>query len=463
MHPVIALVGKPNVGKSTLFNRLTKSKNALVVDQPGITRDRLYGPGKVGDKPFIVIDTGGLSGNKVTLDSMMAEQAKIAIQESNIVFFLVDGREGLSSVDENIAIELRRYNKKICLLINKSEGMDVLTASAEFHALGFEHIYATSATKGHGVTSLIEEVLEEFPGVTEEDEEEEKRIKIAVIGRPNVGKSTLVNRMLGEERVLTLDMPGTTRDSIFIPFERDDEKYTLIDTAGVRRRKNISETVEKFSIVKTLQAIDAANVVIMVIDAQQDIGHQDLSLLGYILERGRALIVTVNKWDGLDADTRTRVKSEIDRRLSFVDFCKMYFISALHGTGVGDLFSTVNNAYESSMREFSTNELTKMLEFAVNRHQPPLVKGRRIKLRYAHQGGKNPPIIIIHGNQTESVHDTYKRYLINTFSELLKLTGTPLRIEFKKGKNPFEGKKNKLNKRQIDKKRRLMTHVKKSK
>ena len=461
MHPVIALVGKPNVGKSTLFNRLTKSKNALVVDQPGITRDRLYGPGKVGDKPFIVIDTGGLSGDKVTLDSMMAEQASIAIQESNIVFFLVDGREGLSSVDERIATELRRYNKKICLLINKSEGMDLLTASADFHALGFEHIYATSATKGHGVASLIDEVLEEFPDVTEEEDEEEKRIKIAIIGRPNVGKSTLVNRMLGEERVLTLDMPGTTRDSIFIPFERDDEKYTLIDTAGVRRRKNISETVEKFSIVKTLQAIDAANVVIMVIDAQQDIGHQDLSLLGYILERGRALIVTVNKWDGLDADTRERIKSEIDRRLSFVDFCKMYFISALHGTGVGGLFDAVDHAYESSMRDFSTNELTKMLEFAISRHQPPLVKGRRIKLRYAHQGGKNPPIIIIHGNQTESVHDTYKRYLSNTFAELLKLTGTPLRIEFKQGKNPFEGKKNKLNKRQLDKKRRLMSHVKK--
>lgn len=462
MHPVIALVGRPNVGKSTLFNRLTKSQKALVVDQPGITRDRLYGPGKVGDRPYIVIDTGGLSGDKVTLDSLMAEQAKIAIQEADTVLFLVDGREGLSAVDQSIAAELRRYNKRVCLVINKSEGMDLTMASADFHALGYENIYATSATHGHGVTSMISEVLDEFAYEPEEElDEKERRIKIAVIGRPNVGKSTLVNRMLGEERVLALDMPGTTRDSIFIPFDRDDVKYTLIDTAGVRRRKNITETVEKFSIVKTLQAIDEANVVIMVIDAQQDVGHQDSSLLGYILERGRSLIVTVNKWDGLDKETRSRIKTEIDRRLSFVDFCEMYYISALHGSGVGDLFEAVQQAYESSMREFSTNELTKMLEYAVNEHQPPLVKGRRVKLRYAHQGGKNPPVIVIHGNQVDAVNNTYKRYLSNTFTGLLKLKGTPLRIEFKKGKNPYEGRKNKLNKRQLDKKRRLMKHVKK--
>jgi len=462
MHAVIALVGRPNVGKSTLFNRLTKSHNALVVDEPGITRDRLYGPGKVGDKPFIVIDTGGLSGDDFKLDTLVANQAMIAIEEADIVLFIVDGREGLSSIDENIASRLRRFNKTIYLVINKTEGFDFTRASADFHGLGFADMYATSATHGHGIGTLIEEVLAPFAEDVEE-EEKEKRIKLGIIGRPNVGKSTLVNRMLGEERVLVLDMPGTTRDSIYIPFERDGEKYTLIDTAGVRRRKNITEVIEKFSIVKTLKAIDESNVVIMVLDAQQDIGHQDSSLLGYIVERGRALIIVINKWDGLDNDTRARVKSEIDRRLSFVDFSEFHYISALHGTGVGDLYKSVLQAYESATREFSTNELTRMLEYAVETHQPPLVKGRRVKLRYAHQGGRNPPIIIIHGNQTDALHKTYRRYLVNTFSSMLKLKGTPLRLEFRKGKNPFEGRKNKLNKRQIEKRKRLVKHIKSKK
>lgn len=432
----------------------------MVVDQPGITRDRLYGPGKVGDKPYTVIDTGGLSGNDFKLDTLMAEQAMIAIKEADTVLFIVDGRDGLSATDESIAAELRRHNKKICLVINKTEGVDLATASLDFHSLGFADMYATSASHGHGIVTLMDGVLEPFPGLDEDTDEKEKRIKIGIIGRPNVGKSTLVNRMLGEERVVVLDMPGTTRDSIYIPFERDDEKYTLIDTAGVRRRKNITEVVEKFSIVKTLKAIDESNVVIMVLDAQQDIGHQDLTLLGYIVERGRALVLAVNKWDGLESDARIKVKTEIDRKLPFVSFSKLHFISALHGTGVGDLYASVLQAYKSATREFSTSELTAMLEYAVNAHQPPLVNGRRIKLRYAHQGGRNPPVIIIHGNQTEAVHKTYKRYLTNTFVELLKLKGTPLRLEFKKGKNPFAGKKNKLTKRQIEKRKRLVKHVK---
>ncbi len=459
MHPVIALVGRPNVGKSTLFNRLTKSHDALVVDEPGITRDRLYGPGKIGEKPFIVIDTGGLSGDGFKLDTLVAEQAMIAIEEADTVLFIVDGREGLTALDENIAARLRRFNKRICLVINKSEGMDLTSASADFHSLGFANLYATSATHGHGISTLVDGVLDPYPQA-EEEQEKEKRIKLGIIGRPNVGKSTLVNCMLGEERVLALDKPGTTRDSIYIPFERDGEKYTLIDTAGVRRRKNITETIEKFSIVKTLKAIDESNVVIMVLDAQQDIGHQDSSLLGYIVERGRALIIVVNKWDGLDGETRSNIKSEIDRKLSFVNFSEFHFISALHGTGVGDLYESVQQAYHSATRGFSTNELTRMLEYAVESHQPPLVKGRRIKLRYAHQGGRNPPVIVIHGNQTEAVHKTYQRYLTNTFSALLKLKGTPLRLEFKKGKNPYEGKKNKLTKRQIQKRKRLVKHVK---
>lgn len=436
MHPVMALVGRPNVGKSTLFNRLTKSHNALVVDEPGITRDRLYGPGKVGDKPFIVIDTAGLSGNDFKLDTLMAEQAMVAIEEADTVLFIVDGRDGLTATDENIAAELRRHNKKICLVINKTEGVDLVTASAEFHALGFAEMYATSASHGHGISSLVDGVLQDFPEIDEE-EEQEKRIKVGIIGRPNVGKSTLVNRMLGEERVLALDMPGTTRDSIYIPFERDGEKYTLIDTAGVRRRKNITETIEKFSIVKTLKAIDESNVVIMVIDAHQDIGHQDATLLGYIIEKGRSLIIAVNKWDGLDADKRAIIKSEIDRKLAFVSFSEIHFISALHGTGVGELYDSILQAYQSATRTLSTNELTQMLEHAVTVHQPPLVHGRRIKLRYAHQGGRNPPVIVIHGNQADAVTKTYRRYLEKTFIDLLKLKGTPLRLEFKKGKNPF--------------------------
>jgi GTP-binding protein len=461
MYPVIALVGRPNVGKSTLFNRLTKSRDALVADQPGLTRDRIYGQGRMGDHPYIVIDTGGLSGNDQGLDGLMAEQARLAIEEASVVLFLVDAREGLTGADQSIARQLRQTNKSVYLVVNKIDGLDIQIASAEFHALGLGEPLPISAAHGEGVTSALETVLSEFPQPEETEAEVGQGIKIAIVGRPNVGKSTLVNRMLGEERVLVFDMPGTTRDSIRIPFEREDEKYVLIDTAGVRRRKRIDESIEKFSVVKTLQAIEESNVVIMVLDARGGVSHQDANLLGFILDSGRALVVAVNKWDGLSQDQRQRVKTELDRKLSFLDFAKIHFISALHGTGVGDLFAFVGNAFESASRSLSTSELTRLLESAVAAHQPPLVHGRRIKLRYAHQGGKNPPVIVIHGNQTAAVPKNYQRYLVNSFRSALHLMGTPLRIEFKTGENPYKNKKNPLTKRQIAKRKRLKQYLKK--
>jgi GTP-binding protein len=461
MYPVIALVGRPNVGKSTLFNRLTKSRDALVADQPGLTRDRIYGQGRMGDHPYIVIDTGGLSDNEQGLDGLMAEQARLAIEEASVVLFLVDAREGLTGADQSIAKQLRQTNKSVYLVVNKIDGLDIQIASAEFHALGLGEPLPISATHGEGVTSALEAVLSEYPQPEETETEAGQGIKIAIVGRPNVGKSTLVNRMLGEERVLVFDMPGTTRDSIRIPFEREDEKYVLIDTAGVRRRKRIDESIEKFSVVKTLQAIEESNVVIMVLDARGGVSHQDANLLGFILDSGRALVVAVNKWDGLSQDQRQRVKAELDRKLSFLDFAKIHFISALHGTGVGDLFAFVGNAFESASRNLSTSELTRFLESAVAAHQPPLVHGRRIKLRYAHQGGKNPPVIVIHGNQTAAVPKSYQRYLVNSFRSALHLMGTPLRIEFKTGENPYKNKKNPLTKRQIAKRKRLKQYLKK--
>ncbi|UTW11795.1 ribosome biogenesis GTPase Der [Marinobacterium rhizophilum] len=461
MVPVIALVGRPNVGKSTLFNRLTRSRDALVADLSGLTRDRKYGEGRVGETDFIVIDTGGISGDEEGIDSLMAKQSLLAIEEADIVLFLVDGRAGLNPADEMIADHLRRSEKSCYLVVNKTDGLDPDVAISDFFGLGLGQPLPIAASQNRGVTLLIEEVLSELP-VPEVDELPEAfkfSTKIAVVGRPNVGKSTLVNRMLGEDRVVVFDQAGTTRDSIYIPYERDGEPYTLIDTAGVRRRKNITEAVEKFSIIKTLQAIEDANVVVCVIDARQGVTDQDLHMLGFVLDAGRSLVVALNKWDGMTEEQKLKVKEQIQRRLEFVDFARFHFISALHGSGVGEMYRSVDEAYASAMAKWPTNRLTRLLEDVVAEHQPPMVNGRRIKMRYAHQGGSNPPIIVVHGNQLDNLPASYKRYLQNKFRQVLGIKGTPVRFEFRVGDNPFEGRQNQLTPRQLAKKQRFKLHV----
>ncbi|HHJ80710.1 MAG TPA: ribosome biogenesis GTPase Der [Candidatus Tenderia electrophaga] len=453
MKPVIALVGRPNVGKSTLFNQLTKSRDALVADYPGLTRDRKYGTGRVGDKPYIVVDTGGLSGDAEGIEEQMVDQVHQAIGEANIVLFLVDARAGLMAGDEQIVQQLRRINKQIFVVVNKIDGTDETIGIIDFQGLGMGEPLAIAATHGRNVSRMMQTVLADLPDAEEEDEEDEDgSVKVAIIGRPNVGKSTLVNRIMGEERVVAFDMPGTTRDSIFIPFERDDKQYTLIDTAGVRRRGRVKETVEKFSVIKALQAIEEANVVILVLDAHDGISEQDATLAGFALDAGRAMVIAVNKWDGLEKHARERMKTELDRRLPFLDFAEMHFISALHGTGVGHLFESVDAAFAAAIKKLPTPDLTRILEDAVSQHQPPMVRGRRIKLRYAHQGGRNPPLIVVHGTQTGSLPGAYKRYLMNIFRKVFKLKGTPVRVEFKSGDNPYAEQRKKPVRRQLYKK-----------
>ena len=463
MLPVIALVGRPNVGKSTLFNFLTRSRDALVADVPGLTRDRKYGEGKLGTRPYLVVDTGGLSGEETGIDVLMAKQSWQAVEEADAVLFMVDAREGLTGTDEAIATRLRRAGKFVLLVVNKVDGLDAAVVSAEFHRLGLGDPSSIAAAHGRGVPELVARVLESLPPESPEElpSEQAGGIRIALIGRPNVGKSTLLNRILGEERVVAFDQPGTTRDSIFVPFERDGQAYTLIDTAGVRRRARVSEMVEKFSVIKALQAMDAAHVVILVLDAQEGISEQDATLAGYAADSGRALVVAINKWDGLTSDARDWVRQEFERKLPFIGFAEVYYISALHGSGVGNLFEAVRRCYASAVARFPTPLLTRTLEQIVFAHQPPLVQGRRIKLRYAHQGGQNPPVIVIHGNQTEHVPEAYQRYLVNAFRKALDLVGTPLRIEFRTGDNPFKGRRNKLTPRQQEKRKRLVRHIKK--
>lgn len=466
MHlPVIALVGRPNVGKSTLFNRLTRSRDALVADYSGLTRDRKYGEGEIQGRRFMVVDTGGITGTEQGIDSLMAGQSQQAIDEADVVLLVVDSRDGLTAPDRLIANYLRTKGVPAYLVANKIDGVDPDVAIAEFYELGFERVFPTTATHGRGVKALMEYVLEPLAlvGPAPDDVEQERRIKIAIVGRPNVGKSTLVNRLLGEERVVVFDLPGTTRDSVYIDYERDGKRYTLIDTAGVRRRKNVKLSVEKFSIVKTMQAIEDANVAVLLIDASEGLVDQDLHMMGYVIDAGRALVVAVNKWDGLAAEQRDHVKTELERRLRFADFADIHFISALHGSGVGNLYQSIEAAYASATDKLNTSYLTRILEDAVAAHQPPLVRGRRIKLRYAHAGGQNPPIIVIHGNQTQEVPDHYARYLEKMFRRALGLHGTPVKIEFKGGENPFAGRKNKLTQRQIAKKKRLLKYVKKKK
>lgn len=465
MIPVIALVGRPNVGKSTLFNRLTRSRDALVADFAGLTRDRKYGESRLGSRSFIVIDTGGITGDETGVDSSMAQQALAAIDEADAVLLIVDAREGLNAADETLAMRLRQQNKPFNLVVNKIDGLNEEVAAADFYALGTQSLLTISASQGRGVSGMIEEVLADFPEPLLEsiDDHPPDSIRVAVVGRPNVGKSTLVNRLLGEERVVVYDQPGTTRDSVYIDFERGDQKYTLIDTAGVRRRKNVSEVVEKFSIVKTLKAIEDAHVVVLLMDAHEGIVDQDMHLLGHCMDKGRALVLGVNKWDGIDSDQRDWIRKELDRRLRFAEYADTHYISALHGTGVGHLYKSINGAYASATRKLSTNVLNRILEGAVFDHPPPMVNGRRIKMRYAHAGGQNPPIIVIHGNQTAEVPNSYKRYLEKVFRRELKLAGTPVRIEFRSGENPYSEKRNKLTQRQVQRKRRMMAHVKKSK
>lgn len=463
MIPVIAIVGRPNVGKSTLFNRLTRSQQALVVDEPGVTRDRQFGQGCYQNRSYIVIDTGGIIEDPQNqIDVAVVTQSLQAIQEANIVFFVVDARAGLMDFDREFAHSLRKEQKTVFLVVNKSDGLNVEVAMSEFYQLGFESIYPIAASHNQGVEQLLLKALEQIETTQVEDAPKESALPyVAIVGRPNVGKSTLVNRMLGEERVIVCDHAGTTRDSIHISMERMGKTYTLIDTAGVRKRKNVSQVVEKFSIIKTLAAIKDANVVLVVFDAKLGLTDQDLTLINFTLEAGRGLIICANKWDGMEHEEREQVKQQLKQRLRFAEFAPTHFISALHGSGVGVLFSVIDNVYQCTRLDLSTTQLTAMMTRATEAHPPPLVHGRRIKLRYAHCGGHNPPTVVIHGNQTDDLPLSYQKYLSNYFIKELKLEGTPVKIICKSGENPFAGKRNILTKRQLYKRKRLMKHVKK--
>ncbi|CAB3789651.1 GTPase Der [Paraburkholderia caffeinitolerans] len=444
MKPVIALVGRPNVGKSTLFNRLTRSRDALVADLPGLTRDRHYGEGRVGDRAYLVVDTGGFE--PIAKDGIlheMARQTRQAVEEADIVVFICDGRNGLAPQDKHIADYLRKTGRPIFLVVNKAEGMKYSAVAADFYELGLGDPRAISAAHGDGVTEMINEALDQAYADRPEtgDEDAGKHgVKIAIVGRPNVGKSTLVNTLIGEDRVIAFDMPGTTRDSIYVDFERGGKKYTLIDTAGLRRRGKVFEAIEKFSVVKTLQSIADANVVILLLDARQEISDQDAHIAGFVVEQGRALVVGVNKWDGMDDHARERIKHHLQRKLKFLDFAEMRFISATEKFGIGPLMRSVDEAYAAAMSKLPTPRLTRALIEAVEFQQPRRRGPVRPKLRYAHQGGQNPPIIVIHGNALDAVTETYKRYLENRFRETFSLTGTPLRIEFRSSTNPYTEK-----------------------
>jgi len=514
MLPVITLIGRPNVGKSTLFNRLTRSRDALVADFPGLTRDRQYGVGRLGPGPYIVVDTGGLSGAEEGVESLMERQVALAIEEADHLLFLVDAREGCTGIDLDIAERLRRTGKPLTLVVNKTDRLEPELARADFHQLGLGEPLAIAAVQGRGVTALINRVFASLPetfhpeagGTTASSmeaphplavppeepmtpaapaeegassarpaeaqraggtgtrpavaSEVEGGIKVAVVGRPNAGKSTLINRLLGEDRLVACDQPGTTRDSIFVPFSRAGKDYILIDTAGIRRKARVKDFIEKFSAIKTLQAIEACHVVVLVLDARQGIGEQDATIASHVVESGRSLVLAINKWDGLTKEERDAIREGFRRKLAFLDFAAPHFISALHGSGVGLLLDEVDRAYANAVRHIATAELTRLLQDLVQEHQPPLVNGRRIKLRYAHQGGRNPPIIVIHGNQTEDLPESYRRYLVNRFRTLLHLEGTPLRIELRTGENPFEGRRNPLTPKQIKHRQRLKEFVK---
>jgi GTPase len=438
MSPIVVIVGRPNVGKSTLFNRLTRSRDAIVADAPGITRDRHYASGRVGHKEYLVVDTGGFE--PVASEGIyheMARQTRQAVDEADVVLFTVDARAGLTSQDRVIAEELRRSGRRILLVVNKSEGMQPETAVAEFHALGLGDPLPISAAHGENVSDLMEIALAEFSDAEESTVEQPEHPRIAIVGRPNVGKSTLVNALLGEERVIVFDQPGTTRDAIYNDFEWAGRPYTLIDTAGVRRRGRVVEAAEKFSVIKTMQAIADANIAVLVLDATQEISDQDAHIAGFILEAGRALVLAVNKWEAVDGGAREMVKRTLQRKLAFLAFARLHFISALRGQGIGGLMKSIDAAYAAAMAKLPTPKLTRALQAALVQQQPPRAGYGRPKLRYAHQGGSNPPRIIIHGTALEHIPDSYRRYLERFFREAFKLQGTPLRVEFKSGRNPY--------------------------
>lgn len=452
MSFLTAIVGRANVGKSTLFNVLTNSRDALVFDFEGVTRDRQYGQSKYDDLDYLVVDTGGISDKDIGFDEFMAKQAEIAIDEANLIFFVVDGRSGLTSGDEYVANLLRQKNKKVVVVVNKVDGIEENSAIAEFYELGFEKVFPISAAHRRNIQKLLDKYLkkplvEYYQDYTQTDEHKEKLrhgIHFSLIGRPNVGKSTLTNRMLGEERVVVFDMPGTTIDSVSIPFERHGKKYTIIDTAGVRRRGKIKQTLEKFSVVKTLQSIQDSNVVVAVVDAREGISDQDLSLIHFAIKNGRALVIAVNKWDGMTDEAKENIKKELKRRLFFLqDYVDIHFISALHGTNVGHVFESIDTAYECANKKITTADTTRLLQLAIEAHSPPMVGKFRIKLKYAHVGGHNPPVIVIHGNQLSKLPQSYKKYLENFFREALDFRGTPILFEFKQSDNPFANRKNK--------------------
>jgi GTP-binding protein len=510
MHPVLAMVGRPNVGKSTLFNRLTHSRDALVADFPGLTRDRKYGLAEFEGQTYTVIDTGGLMDDAAGVDALTAKQAWHAVAEADAVLFLVDGRSGPSAADEEIAARLRGNGKPVWLIVNKAEGQASELITAEFYALGLGEPLAISAAHGQRIHVMLENILtalgvdfeaiaqaaaeaaqaeEEAVFFAEEevsdedasvdfDEEDEfgedvdrpehefipeGPIAVAVLGRPNVGKSTLVNRLLGEERVVASDLPGTTRDTIEIPFSQDGHDYRLIDTAGVRRRARVQDAIEKFSVIKALEAMQQANVIIYVIDAREGVTDQDANLLGHVVQSGRALVLALNKWDGMETDAREWVQQQFDRRLPYLDYASVHRISALHGSGIRDLMGSVQRAWRSASLRVATPMVNRILEDAVRAHPPPAIQGRRIKLRYAHQGGHNPPRFIVHGNQTQYLPESYRRYLSNQFRKALGLEGTPVRLDFRTGDNPFAGRRNTLTPRQEHKRKRMIKHLKKGK
>ena len=464
MLPVAALVGRPNVGKSTLFNVLTRTRDALVADLPGVTRDRHYGVCRlIEGKPFVVIDTGGLVDDAEGLAAQTAGQADIAIAEADVVVLVVDAREGLLPSDRSILDRLRRAGKPVILGVNKVDGVNEDTALADFAALGLAEVLPLSAAHNRGIGPLLQALAPKLPPDTGEEESTELGIRVAIVGRPNVGKSTLVNRLLGEERVIASDMPGTTRDSIRVPLVRDGKRYTLIDTAGVRRRARVEDALEKFSVIKSLQSVEASNVTVLMLDAREGVADQDSTLIGHVLESNRALVIAVNKWDGLDTYTREQCKDSLSRKLEFVPWARQVFISAKHGTGIGDLIKAVDRAYASANKEFTSSELNRGLEAAYTGYQPPLVRGHAPKLRFAHPGGTNPPTVVIHGSRTKHIADGYRRYLENFFRKRYKLEGTPIRIEFSEKVNPYAGKKNELTEGQQRRRQRMISRAKRSK
>jgi len=462
MLPVVALVGRPNVGKSTLFNVLTRSRDALVADMPGVTRDRHYGICRSGARPFVVVDTGGLSGVDEAMDVLTAKQVRLAIEEANVLVFVVDAREGLLPQDYIILNELRRSGKPIIAAVNKTDGLDDEAVLAEFSAFGLGSILPLSAAHSRGTGELINTLLPLLPADSEsaaEDNGEDGSIRVAIVGRPNAGKSTLINRLLGEDRLIVSDVAGTTRDPIRVPLERDGKRYTLIDTAGVRRKARVEEAVEKFSVIKTLQSIAAAQVVVVMIDARENLADQDLTLIGYAMDEGRALVIAINKWDDMDQYQRDECRRALDRRLVFVDWAKQVQISALHGSGLRELMRAVVRAHASATKVLVSSDLTKTLEKAYESYQPPLVHGHSPKLRFAHPGGNNPPTIVIHGTRTKHIAPAYQRYLENFFRKRYKLEGTPVRIAFRESENPYAGRKKVLTKEQEQKARRRVSDL----